>query len=136
MILTPKSALVCKEGRLLTFPNTMQHPVYPFHLIDPTKPGHRKILALFLVDSHLKIISTENVPCQQKSWWEEDVRDIEPLGKIPDEMTNHILDLADYPISLEVAKEQRLELMEERKGFVKWHQEGFDEYNNFSLCEH
>lgn len=128
--------VVCKEGRLLTFPNTMQHRVHPFHLADPTKAGHRKILALFLVDPHVKIISTENVPLQQKSWWEEKVRDIGPLGIIPDEMTNHVLDLVDYPVSLEVAKEQRLELMEERKGFVKWQQQEFEDYAMFNLCEH
>ena len=39
-----------REGRLLTFPNTLQHQVQPFELQDKTKPGHRKILALFLVD--------------------------------------------------------------------------------------
>lgn len=127
--------VVCKENRLLTFPNTMQHRVHPFHLADPTKPGHRKILALFLVDPHLRIISTADVPPQQKSWWEEKVRDIGPLGSIPDEMTNHILDLVDYPVSLETAKEQRLELMEERKGFVKWQQEKVVDYT-FNLCEH
>ena len=63
------------------------------------------------------------------------MRDIGPLGSIPDEMTNHILDLVDYPVSLETAKEQRLELMEERKGFVKWQQEKVVDYT-FNLCEH
>ena len=43
-----------REGRLLTFPNILQHQVQPFSLVDPSKPGHRKILALFLVDPHLR----------------------------------------------------------------------------------
>ena len=51
-----------REGRLLTFPNILHHQVQPFSLADPTKPGHRKILALFLVNPHLKVLSTENVP--------------------------------------------------------------------------
>ncbi|KAL4770703.1 hypothetical protein BDW60DRAFT_208797 [Aspergillus nidulans var. acristatus] len=50
-----------KEGRLITFPNTLQHRVSPFSLADPSKPGHRKILALFLVDPHRRIISSANV---------------------------------------------------------------------------
>ena len=68
-----------------------QHCVQLFHLENPRKPGHRKILALFLVDPHKQIISTANVPCQQKYWWEELVRDIGPLGRVPKEINEHIL---------------------------------------------
>ncbi|KAL8756240.1 MAG: hypothetical protein Q9199_003062 [Rusavskia elegans] len=57
--------VLTRERRLLCFPNVMQHRVSPFQLADPSKPGYRKLLALFLVDPHLKIISTENVPPQQ-----------------------------------------------------------------------
>ncbi|KAG5633649.1 hypothetical protein DXG03_006869, partial [Asterophora parasitica] len=60
-----------REGRLLTWPNVLQHRVHPFSLADPTKPGHRKIVALFLVDPNIRIISTANVPCQQREWWAE-----------------------------------------------------------------
>ncbi|EDR01448.1 uncharacterized protein LACBIDRAFT_333174 [Laccaria bicolor S238N-H82] len=62
-----------REGRLLTFPNILQHQVQPFELVDRTKPGHRKILALFLVDPNIKIISSANVPCQRKDWWREEI---------------------------------------------------------------
>jgi len=41
-----------------------------------------------------------------------------------------------FPVSLEVAKEQRLELMEERKNFGEDHQQVFDDLSSFSLCEH
>ncbi len=126
-----------QEGRLLTFPNTMQHRVYPFHLEDPTKPGHRRILALFLVDPHQRIISTANVPCQQKEWWQHQINDIGPLGGIPLELIQQInLKTEGFPVSLEVAKEQRLELMEERKNFGEDHQQVFDDLSSFSLCEH
>jgi hypothetical protein len=64
-------SVVCKEGRLLTFPNVVQHCVSPFSLEDKTKPGHRKILALFLIDPHRRIISTANVPPQQEDWGQE-----------------------------------------------------------------
>ena len=46
--------VVTKGGRLLTFPNVYQHRVEPFHLSDSSKPGHRKILALFLIDPYRK----------------------------------------------------------------------------------
>jgi hypothetical protein len=62
-------SVLCKEGRLLTFPNILQHRILPFKLADATKPGHRKILALFLVDPGIRIISTANVPPQQRDWW-------------------------------------------------------------------
>jgi hypothetical protein len=59
-------SVLCKEGRLLTFPNILQHQVQPFELADKTKKGHRKILALFLVDPGIRVISTANVPPQQR----------------------------------------------------------------------
>jgi len=60
-----------REGRLLAFPNVFQHRVSPFKLIDPNKHGHRRFIALWLVDPHCRIISTANVPPQQLSWWTE-----------------------------------------------------------------
>ena len=59
-------SVLCREGRLVTFPNILQHQVQPFKLVDLTKKGHRKILALFLVDPGIRVISTTNVPPQQK----------------------------------------------------------------------
>ncbi|KAF3769013.1 hypothetical protein M406DRAFT_250309 [Cryphonectria parasitica EP155] len=60
-----------REGRLLAFPGVFQHRVSPFKLVDPTKPGHRRFIALWLVDPHERIISTANVPPQQRDWWVE-----------------------------------------------------------------
>lgn len=57
------------EGRLLAFPNVFQHRVSGFKLADPTKPGHRRFIALWLVDPFNRIISTANVPPQQAEWW-------------------------------------------------------------------
>ena len=126
---------MCKEGRLLTFPNTLQHRVLPFELSDKTKLGHRKLLALFLVDPHMKIISTANVPPQQKEWWQEELWDTRALGAIPREIHEHIVEQADHLMNLEEAKEWRLKLMEERKNFVLSHDDLFT-YDWFSLCEH
>ncbi|PHH90996.1 hypothetical protein CDD83_2017 [Cordyceps sp. RAO-2017] len=61
-------AVVTRQGRAVFFPNLFQHQVQPFALADPSRPGHRKILALFLVDPAIPVISTANVPPQQPHW--------------------------------------------------------------------
>jgi len=60
-----------REGRLITFPNIIQHRVDSFRLQDPTKAGHRKIVALFLVNPHTKVLSSAQIPCQRKDWWDD-----------------------------------------------------------------
>ncbi|KFY99960.1 hypothetical protein V500_01229 [Pseudogymnoascus sp. VKM F-4518 (FW-2643)] len=62
-----------RQGRLLAFPNVFHHRVSPFKLQDPTKPGHRRFIALWLIDPHQRIVSTGNVPPQQQDWWAEAV---------------------------------------------------------------
>ncbi|MEU7062675.1 DUF4246 domain-containing protein [Streptomyces sp. NPDC046161] len=98
------------EGRCLAFPNILQHRVSPFRLTDPSRPGHRKILAFFLVDPSEKIVSTSDVPPQQP--WSE-----------------------TSTMTLEQAKNYREQLMQERKFFVDEHNEQLYE-REFSLCEH
>lgn len=126
-----------REGRVLTFPNIFQHRVEPFSLTDRTKPGHRKIVALFLVDPHVRIISTANVPCQQKEWWAEEVARKRLLPKLPIELQLQIASDArtDFPIDMEDAKALREELMRERSvhtdGITKAWQR-----HKFNLCEH
>jgi len=126
-----------REGRLLTFPNVLQHRVGSFKLADPTKVGHRKIVALFLVDPNIKVISTAHVPCQQQEWWWDLTRTKknQQIAGLPVELQDHILDDVDFPLSLQEAKTLRLELMEERKAFVLDLGNAF-EGTIFSLCEH
>ncbi|MGW0122286.1 DUF4246 domain-containing protein [Streptomyces sp. NPDC003327] len=97
-------------GRCLAFPNLLQHRVDPFRLADPTRPGHRKILAFFLVDPERRIVSTADVPPQQP--WAE-----------------------TSTMTLDEAKAYREQLMQERKFFVAEHNEQLYE-REFSLCEH
>ena len=131
-------SVVTRQGRMITFPNIMQHRVNPFHLEDPTKSGHRKILALFLVDPHQRIISTANVPPQQAEWWQEHFRLVDQVNPhLPQELNDHIRKELRQPTSMEVAKEQRLALMEERTAFAEQHSDAFEnEGESFSLCEH
>lgn len=128
--------VITKAGRLLAFPNVFQHQVNPLKLEDPSKPGHRKILALFLIDPYCRIISIANVPPQQKDWWSLEIRDSERLARMPKEAVDQIVeDVDDFPISLEEAKEIRLKLMEERKVYVN---EGNEDFQSSKLapCEH
>ena len=41
----------------------------PFQLTDPTKPGHRRFIALWLVDPTMRVISTANIPPHQMDWY-------------------------------------------------------------------
>ncbi|MFJ5074500.1 DUF4246 domain-containing protein [Streptomyces sp. NPDC088553] len=97
-------------GRCLAFPNVLQHRVGSFRLTDPTRAGHRKILAFFLVDPSEKIVSTSDVPPQQP--WSD-----------------------TSTMTLDQAKDFREQLMRERKFFVDEHNEQLYE-REFSLCEH
>ncbi|SEG49442.1 Protein of unknown function [Actinacidiphila yanglinensis] len=97
-------------GRCLAFPNILQHRVGSFRLADPTRPGHRKILAFFLVDPSENIVSTSDVPPQQP--WSD-----------------------TSTMTLEQARTYREHLMRERKFFVDEHNEQLYE-REFSLCEH
>ncbi|NUS12149.1 MAG: DUF4246 domain-containing protein [Streptomyces sp.] len=98
------------EGRCLAFPNTLQHRVGSFRLADPGRPGHRKILAFFLVDPSETIVSTSDVPPQQP--WS-----------------------GTSTMTLDQARSYREQLMKERKFFVDEHNEQLYE-REFSLCEH
>ncbi|MFB6617565.1 DUF4246 domain-containing protein [Streptomyces sp. NPDC085524] len=97
-------------GRCLAFPNVLQHRVGSFRLEDGSRPGHRKILAFFLVDPSSKIVSTSDVPPQQP--WSD-----------------------TSTMTLEQARDYREQLMKERKFFVDEHNEQLYE-REFSLCEH
>ncbi|MEU8461359.1 DUF4246 domain-containing protein [Streptomyces sp. NPDC029003] len=97
-------------GRCLAFPNVLQHRVSPFRLVDGARPGHRKILAFFLVDPSTRITSTSDVPPQQP--WS-----------------------ATSTMTRAQAEDYREQLMKERKFFVDEHNEQLYE-REFSLCEH
>ena len=99
-----------RAGRALAFPNILQHRVHPFRLADPTRPGHRKILAFFLVEPSAAIVSTSDVQPQQP--WS-------PTSTM----------------TLEQAKDYREQLMQERKYVVDEHSGRVYE-REFSLCEH
>ena len=103
-----------REGRLLVFPNVLHHWTLPFELQDATKPGHRKVLALFLVDPNIKIPSTANIPPQQQDWWAQKIDENGALQKLPPELREYVYDYLDFPLSMKQAKEVREDLMKDR----------------------
>ncbi|ROT38455.1 hypothetical protein SODALDRAFT_333036 [Sodiomyces alkalinus F11] len=138
--------VLTREDRLLVFPNVYQHRVAPFSLADDTRPGHRKILALFLVDPALPVIGTANVPPQQRHWWleghddggkEAEEADGGDRGgwraKLPPEVQQIVLEQMEWPIGWEEAKATRLELIYERTRLEEEQNVPDAEWN---FCEH
>ncbi|EHK49429.1 hypothetical protein TRIATDRAFT_212797 [Trichoderma atroviride IMI 206040] len=124
------------DTRAVFFPNLLQHRVSPFRLKDPTRPGHRKILALFLVDPAIPVISTAIVPPQQREWWSRESGAEQAIAhRLPNELAHAILEDSGLPISLNEAKSIRLDLMEERSA----KKDDMDEElqrNTWNFCEH
>lgn len=64
------------------------------------------------------------------------VQGLDRVGKLPPELFNNILEQAgDVPISLEEAKELRLELMAERSTYVDEVNKDYEHYT-LNFCEH
>ncbi|KAG9012311.1 hypothetical protein FRB90_006721 [Tulasnella sp. 427] len=127
------------EGRCIAFPNVYQHQVSSFELADPSKPGHRKIVALFLVDPEYTIPSTSHIAPQQAEWAREVMNKPDTLfSRMPVEILDMVSATAQTQgalMTLEEAKQYRLELMDERSAAVKGQdQELFA--REFSFCEH
>ena len=127
-------SVITRSGRCIAFPNCLQHRVYPFRLLDPSKSAHRKILVFFLVDPDERIVSTLHVPPQQRHWFGSVVAPAIPT--LPPEVVHLIVEqMDDWPMSMEEAKSHRAELMVERKFFIEAGNETLFE-RPFSLCEH
>jgi len=108
-------SVLIRPGRFLVFPNVLQNKVQPFSLVDRTRPGHRKLLAMFLVDPHVPILSTAKVAPQRKDWWVDEVRNINPFSELPMEVFDMIMDVVEgFPFNREEALKMRIRLMEQR----------------------
>jgi hypothetical protein len=122
------------QGRCIAFSNLYQHRVSPFRLLDPTKPGHRKILALFLVHPEIRIPSTSSIPDQQAYLSQAALND--SLNCVfPGEVLEMINDRMVDKITEDEARRYREQLMDERGWFVKEHGRNLFT-RDFSFCEH
>lgn len=126
-----------RPGRALFFPNVFQHRVSPFRLHDTNRNGHRKILALFLVDPAIPIISTSRVPPQRRDWWAQETGLDGGLGPgaLPQELMDAVLEhTLDSTIADLEAKHIRRQLINERMAL-----QGSTEATlrrPWSFCEH
>ncbi|KAJ7074554.1 hypothetical protein C8F01DRAFT_1100908 [Mycena amicta] len=141
--------VVTKAGRALAWPNVFQHCVSPFKLADSSKPGHRKILAIFLVDPTVDpIVSTTDIPPQHAEWAAEALEDAynDTNPEFPNAKTSlahmprEVRDLVkkQFPesvMTLKEAEEFRLKLMKERTAFVADHTANAFAHS-FNMCEH
>ncbi|KAH7337290.1 hypothetical protein B0J17DRAFT_769438 [Rhizoctonia solani] len=132
-------AVITCQDRCIAFPNTYQHRVSSFELADKSKPGHRKIVALFLIDPANHRPSTTTVPPQQKKWRTSGIT-ANPIlkaafNKLSPEILDHIDSMVDGSMTRTEAEAYRLELMDERKAFV--HKNGRRYFKPlFNMCEH
>ncbi len=122
-----------EEGKCLFFPNYLQHHVSSFELKDKTKIGERKILVFFLIDPDKKIISTQDIPMQQRNFLGNQLVSM-VKNRFPRELSRKV---AEYlpGMTLKEARQYREKLMFQRKYFIdQQNQEIFE--REFSLCEH
>ncbi|KAJ7367862.1 hypothetical protein DFH08DRAFT_677238 [Mycena albidolilacea] len=67
--LTAEDRQTTKAGRALAWPNLFQQLVSPFKLANSANQGHRKILAIFLVNPTQDcVVSVTDVPSPQAAW--------------------------------------------------------------------
>ncbi|KAF8899281.1 hypothetical protein BD779DRAFT_1666979 [Infundibulicybe gibba] len=106
-----------RPGLGIVFPNIYQHRQSSFTLADRSKTGQQTVIAFFLVDPDIPpIISTAQVPPQQRAWIHGAVREtLEP--RLPVEIVNCVLEWAEGLASEEEAQKCRAEVREERERF-------------------
>ena len=137
-----RGSISTEPGLALASPNLYQHQVSPFELEDNSRPGHRKILAFFLVDPNEKVPSASDIGPQQAEWMSAFMHQLGPDGvggtyleRLPTELKDHIVSLNDGLISEKRANEVRDALIAERSVFV----DTFNKQNveaPFNMCEH
>ncbi|KAI9202613.1 uncharacterized protein BJ171DRAFT_513780 [Polychytrium aggregatum] len=128
--LMEQGQLTALPGRCATFPNFLHHQVQPFELADKTKPGFRKVLCFFLIHPRNHIISTRQVPPQQRSWLRHALyRLLRP--RLPELCIDRIQYYLDCDMSMQDAYAHSEKVMDERKAANRDR-----DYEYVSLCEH
>ncbi|KAJ8613274.1 hypothetical protein CTAYLR_010635 [Chrysophaeum taylorii] len=125
------------EGRVLCWPNVLQHRLAPFSRLDAAKPGVRTILVFFLVDPTLRVRSTATVPPQQRAWIERDLDALLAIKLPPRGLRAAVASYLALGIDYNQASDRRNRLMAERKAIFDSDQGDWPIFKQeFSLCEH
>jgi hypothetical protein len=114
--------VITKTHRCVAFPNVYQRRVQPFELQDPTRPGHRKILSIFLIDPTQKVRSASDVAPQQRDWLIDTMRGAGKnslFSRLPDEILAMIAEQIDETMGRSDAENYREEFVAERTAFVE-----------------
>ncbi|KAJ2017075.1 hypothetical protein GGI08_003946 [Coemansia sp. S2] len=64
----PVGEVEIKSGSYICYPNFYQTKMPSFELADPTRPGHVKYIAFYVVGPTQRLVSTQIVPPQQPNW--------------------------------------------------------------------
>ncbi|KFY47191.1 hypothetical protein V495_02065 [Pseudogymnoascus sp. VKM F-4514 (FW-929)] len=107
-----------QKGRLLTWPNTLQHRHEPIEIVNKSAPGHRRFITLCLVDPHYRICSTRNVSPQRHDWWIKSALASANLAArgVPPEVNDMITGYTDeWPIGMEEAERNKVDMMDEQR---------------------
>ena len=56
------------DGPCWSFPSVMQSRTEAYALLDPTRPGRRRLLRIHLVNPHYRLCSARNTPPQRHEW--------------------------------------------------------------------
>ncbi|CAK7266918.1 hypothetical protein SEPCBS57363_002329 [Sporothrix epigloea] len=108
-------SVAAPQGRLVAFPNVLEHRIDPFRLVDKTRPGRYRWLTLYLVDPHYRVCSTRNVPPQQHDWWAAAMgHELAAGAGLPEELVDHVMQYTDdWPMGMEEAARHREQMIEE-----------------------
>ncbi|KAJ6780655.1 hypothetical protein PWT90_01315 [Aphanocladium album] len=82
------------EGRVVTYPNTLQHKFETPQLKEPGRTGCIQFMQIHLVDPHYIVCSTRYVPPQNLEWWKESIEyeRFRVENGLPHEITYYILE--------------------------------------------
>jgi len=124
-------------GLAIAFPNIYQYRHPPFKLDNPSKGGHQRLVAFYLVDPEVQpVISTSRVPPQQKSWIKAAVAESVD-ARLPVELVEKIMDHVEGKMNWDEAVDFRRDMIAERESF--WRQNNkyhfcipFDIWNEYS----
>ncbi len=101
-------------GRMVVFPNVLEHRVEPVELIDKTQPSHRKMVAIFLIDPAATIMSSSRIPRQQLHWADDTTLTGRVQGSLSPELGLQVIDQVPCPYGIKTARKIRDELVKER----------------------
>lgn len=112
------------KDRCIAFANTYQYRISSFGLVDVTKPGHQKIVGLFLVDPEHRTPSTADIPPQQAHWSRRAIHDFLDGCEgselhLPVELMDMIMGQVEGLMTLEEAKIHRQQLTNRRGEFAR-----------------